>query len=339
VTLVELLVVISIMGLLMGIGAGVWIKFRSASTGQEAYARLAALARRARVFALEESTGSRLILDVKRRSFYAEGLRLVGMWHLEGPTDSRRPWVEAGFAGRGLTVAGGFYQDKDNNNQPVYGYRGGGVRFKGSGCLIMDDAAFAFPAGGELSCYLLPEKDSAATGTRQLLFSRGRELQLLINADGELEAKSGAASLTTAGYRLPALRWSQVAFFFSPEEVRVTVDGVVRGRISPGDLPGKKEDHLPLAFGDDSTSGFPFVGTVDEPSLRRVARETEYRLPGQVELVSPVGAIHFDAAGMLDRRYHGGPIRIGIKRRESSAPGGSLTRWITVALDGEIREN
>jgi type II secretory pathway pseudopilin PulG len=338
VTLVELLVVISIIGALMAIGAGVWIKFRAASTGQEAYARLAALARRARVFALEESTDSRLVLDVKKRAFYAEGLRLVGMWHLEGATDSRRPWLEAGFAGRELTVAGGFYQDPDRSNAPVRGYRGGAVRFNGPGCLIMADEAFVFPAGGELSCYLYPENDSAATGQRQLLWSRGKELEVLINAAGELSARSGSVSLTTEGYRLPALRWSQVAFFFSPAELRLAVDGVVRGRTSPGDLPGKKEEQLPLVFGDDRTAGFPFVGTVDEPALRRVAREAEYQLPGQIEVVSPVGAVRFDAAGMLDRRYHAGPVRIGIKRLDNSAPGGSVTRWIGIALDGEIRE-
>jgi hypothetical protein len=201
----------------------------------------------------------------------------------------------------------------------------------------MDDPAFVFPAGGELSCYLLPTLDSAAANRRQNIFSRGKELLLYINISGELEARAGSASFST-GYRLPLERWSLVTFAFGPEELTVAVDGVVRGRISPGDLPAKKEETQPLTLGANDAGAFPFSGTVDEPAIRRVVRETAYRLPESLGLESPAAEVRFDAAGMLDRRYHAAPVKMGIKRPDSSAPGGSVTRWVTVSLSGEIRE-
>ncbi len=326
--------VMAIMALLMAIGAGVWIKFRRNSSGQEAYARLAAMTRRARVFALEESAGARLVLDVKGRSFHAEGLRLLGMWNLEGQTDPRRPGVEVGFAGREMLSAGGLYA---NGKEPVAGYRGGGVYLNGQASLVMADEAFVFPEGGELSCFVRPERDSAATNTRQTLFSRGVELQFFINVSGLLEVRSGSASFIT-GHRLPVGRWSHVAFLFRPEELVVTVDGVVRGRMQPGDLPAGKEQHLPLVLGANERGEFGLVGTVDEPAIRRLAVEPAYTLPSHLDLVSPVPAVCFDAAGMLDRRHHAAPVKMGIKRLDPDVAGGSVTRWVSVAMDGEIRE-
>jgi hypothetical protein len=318
----------------MGIGVGVWLRFREGSAAQEAYGRLAAMARRARVFALEEAAGSRMVLDVKNRSFHAQGLRLLGLWHLEGTDDPARAGV--GFAGRTLDISGGLLRDP-NTKEPIMGYRGGGVLLPGAGSLRMDDEAFVFPAGGELSCYLRPELDSASANRRQNIFSRGKELLLFINISGELEARSGSVSFST-GYRLPLMRWSLVTFAFGPEELSVAVDGVVRGRISPGDLPAKKEESLPLMLGANDAGAFPFYGTVDEPAIRRVVREAAHRLPENLALESPVSEVRFDAAGMLDRRYHAGPVRMGIRRPQTDAPGGFVTRWVTVTLSGEIRE-
>ena len=331
VSLIELLVVISIMVLLMAIGAGVWLAFRNSSTEREAYAQLAASARRARVFALEESSASRLILDRTAGAFHSEGMRLLGLWHLEGdPTNPRQLGPEVGFAGRRLFNSGGV---------GAPGYRGLGLRFASSGTLTMADEDLKFPAGGQLSCYLFTEKDSAAAQQNQGLFTRGKGLQLFINVKGELEARSGSAVIVTEGYRLALQRWSLVTFDFGPEELRIAVDGVLRARSAPGDLPSRKEEGLPLVFGDAGAHGFPYLGTVDEIVVRRMVREGQYRLRNDLKLDAPVGEVRFDAAGMLDRRFHPGPVRMGIRRKDPAAPGGEVTRWVTVGLDGEIRED
>jgi len=336
ITLIELVVVIALMSLMLAVGVGVWIRFRQNSTGQEAHARLAAMARRARVFALEESAESRMILDVKNRSFRAEGLRLLGMWQMEGASDQRnKPGLEVGFAGRELSAVGAIYRTAAG--RPVDGYRGGGVFLTEASSLFMTDPAFVFPAGGELSCYLRPERDSKVSGRRQSIFTRGKELQFFINIQGELEARSGSATFST-GHRLAVGRWSHVKFSFGPAELSVAVDGVVRGRLSPGDLPSRKEDGLPIVLGGDGEGQFPFVGTVDEPAIRRMVREEPYTLPGHIELVAPTPEVRFAPDGMLDRRYHAGPVRMGVRLPDESAPGGAVTRWVTVTMNGEVRE-
>lgn len=330
-TMVELLVVIAIVAALLGIGAAAWSTFRSSSSIRSQHGLLAGAARRARVFALEESASGRLVLDCRSapNSFHAEGWRLLGLWHFEGSAGPAAHTTEVGFADRQLFGSGA---------QRVPGYRGSALRLPGPASLTIADGDFRFPAGGELTCWLHSEVDSAAQKRRQMLFSRGRELALQVNIAGELEARVGAVTVKTDGYWLPPMRWTQVGLRFSPGELTIAVDGAVRARAVPGDLPSRKEEELPLVFGDEGSQGFPFVGSVDELAVRRLAREGAHALPSGMSLVGDLDEVRFDGAGMLDRRYHGGPVRIGIRAPDSNAPDGEVTRWVTVSMDGEIRE-
>jgi len=144
--------------------------------------------------------------------------------------------------------------------------------------------------------------------------------------------------VTAPGYRLPVRRWSQVSLFFSAEEVTIAVNGVVRGRSDPKEpveLPSGKEQDLPLEMG---SGGFAFYGRVDEIALRRAVRERPFVLTAGMELACPVDQIRFDPAGMLDRRYHAGPVKVGISAPDPDDRSKTVTRGLTVALTGEIRE-
>lgn len=329
-TLLEIMVVIVIIGILMTIGVGVWLRFRKSSVEIEAYQRLAAACRRARVFALEEGAESSLVLAPDRRSFHAEGLRLVGLWHLEHSAGKRAAGFDAstGFAGRDLQFHGG---------RRDVGYRGDGLRFSDGGRILLEDAEFRFPAGGQVSFWLLPDRDSAAERLKQTLLARGKELSLVINIEGRLEARSGSAVLITRDYRLAVRRWSRVTFAFSPEELTIAVDGAVRAR-APGDLPSAKEDGLPLVLCAAEDGQFPFDGVIDEIALRRMVREPEFRLGARLLMDSPLDRVRFDAAGMLDRRWHNGPARIVLSAPDVEKPGGLSSRAVSVSLTGEIRE-
>ncbi len=335
VTLVEMLVVISIMGLLLAVGVGVWISFRSGSRRKSAYLALVGACRRARVFSVEESAPSRLVLLPPvngRHGFRAEGQRLVGFWHLESGHDPGKPGAAdplVGFAGRTLHEAGGEFYVK---GQPVNGYRGTGLYFGKGGSVVLPEDSGRLPRGGSFSLWWLPEHMEF----KQRLLSRGKELVLAMAPGGGLEAKVGTTTLTTEGYRLPRGRWSHVAFFFSAEEVVISVNDVVRARTAHGEeieLPAEKERGLPLEMG---AGEWLLFGTVDEIAVHRSVREQEIRLAPGFKLECAGDQIRFDAAGALDRNYHAGPVRVGVTSPEEG--GRTETRWMTVTLMGEIRE-
>lgn len=332
-TLTELLVVIAILGMLMAIGAGVWISFRGGSARKRAYRMLAGACRRARVFSLEESAPSRLILQRPKKgphSFHAEGLRLVGFWHLEGSTDAAGaagPDPLVGFAGRELAQSGGSVHPD--------GFRGTCLEFaEKGGSLNLPTDSLRLPRGGQFGCYLYPTADGR--GKKQRILTRGKDLELVITMQGELEARVGSALLTTTGYRLPLDRWSRVALFYSPEEVTISVDGVVRARNDPKEpieMPEEEELDLPLEMGSGE---WVLYGRVDEIAVHRAVREHPFRLADGVKLECQVDRVHFDSAGMLDRRYHNGPVRLGVWAPKE---GGVIEkRWLTIGLTGEIRE-
>ncbi len=332
-TLVELLVVIAIMGMLMAIGVGVWVSFRGSAARKLAYRTLAGACRRARVFSLEESAPSRLILARPGKgpqSFHAEGLRLVGFWHLEGSTDPTKHGDDdhlTGFAGRKLYESDGEIH--------LDGYRGTCLAFPTGGGITLPTDSLRLPRGGQFSCYLYATMDGR--GRKQRILTRGKELEFVITMRGELEAQVGSAQVTTAGYRLPIDRWSHVALFYSPREVTISVDGVVRGRSDPREpveMPDEEELDLPLEMGSGE---WTLYGRVDEIAVHRAVREASYRLPESMKLVCGVDRICFDSAGMLDRRYHNGPVKVGIIAPKEG--GKTETRSLTIRLTGEIRED
>ncbi len=321
------------MGMLMAIGAGVWISFRGGSARKRAYRMLAGACRRARVFSLEESAPSRLILQRPQKgphSFHAEGLRLVGFWHLEGSTDPAKHGANdhlVGFASRELAQSGGTVHPD--------GFRGTCLEFPdGGGGITLPADSLRLPRGGQFSCYLYPTADGR--DKKQRILTRGKDLEFVITMQGELEARAGSVLVTTTGYRLPLDRWSRVALFYSPEVVTISVDGVARARSDPREpieMPDEEELDLPLEMGSGE---WVLYGRVDEIAVHRAVREQAFRLADGVKLESRVDRVHFDSAGMLDRRYHNGPVRLGV----SAPKEGGVTekRWLTIGITGEVRE-
>jgi hypothetical protein len=188
------------------------------------------------------------------------------------------------------------------------------------------------PRGGQLACYLRPE----ALDRRQVVFSRGRDLELAIIPPGTLEARVGADLLATAGYRLSPGRWTQLALFYAPEGARIEVDGAVRARTAPGarpDMPEEKDLDQPVVMG--AGEGL-LSGALDEISVHRAVREAEIVLPAGARLESAGAEIRFDASGMLDRRFHNGPARVGLSMPGQA--GGREVRWLVISMMGEVGE-
>jgi prepilin-type N-terminal cleavage/methylation domain-containing protein len=338
VTLVELLVVITVIGVLLSIGVGVWLAFRAGSTRARAFRNLVGAVRRARVFAIEESAASRLVLTRPRNAphgFHAEGLRLVGFWNLEQPKDPTKDEVSdplTGFAGRKLEQFDGVFNIDGKMDLPVEGYRGTGIFFENGGRIVLPGESTRLPRGGTVSFWLLPAYENA----KQNLLTRGRELEFVFTQQGKLEATVGSAIIDTGGYRLVPGRWSHIELRFSPREVVICVNGVERARTKPGEdfeMPDPKELDLPMEMG---AGEWKIYGRLDEIAVRRAVREEPFQLPPEFVIECQVDELRFDSSGRLDRRFHNGPVKVAITSPETGSE--VKTRSMTIDLMGNIKE-
>jgi len=334
-TLVELMVVIAIITVLMGVGVGVWASFRGGSARDRAYRSLVIGCRRAKVFAIEEGVPSRLTIFRPRNRAHglqASGMRLVGYWHLESSSDPGRPDGPdplEGFAGRKLEQAGGVFFDEKG---VVSGHRGTGIYFKDGGSIVLPTDSMRLPGGGRISFYIRPE----IVEQKQNLLTRGRELEMTLANDGKLEAQVGSVIISSEGFRLAPGRWSQVALEYGPNAVTISVDGVVRARNAPDEeieMPDRKELDLPLEMGGGE---WRIYGTVDEIAVHRAVREGMVFLPGGMRILGDAEEVRFEGGGMLDRRFHNGPVRLGLSAPKEE--GKTSVRWVTIDLMGNIRE-
>jgi hypothetical protein len=170
-----------------------------------------------------------------------------------------------------------------------------------------------------------------------VLLKRGRGLEFWMAPGGDLKAQVGSAQISSGEYRLSPGPWHRLDLDFAPDEVSMAVGGVVRARTVPGEaveMPEPREAYLPLEMG---AGEWKLFGWLDEIAVYRSVREAEVRLPPDFSLVCDVEVVHFDSAGMLDRYYHGGPVRLGVAM--PGEEGRKITRTIVVGLTGEIRED
>jgi hypothetical protein len=327
-------VVIAIITVMMGIGVGVWVAFRSGSARDNAFRNLVLACRRSRVFSLEECQPSTLVLlrpGGGPHGFYAEGLRLVGFWHLESSRPEQPEGHDPlkGFAGRELEQVGGEFFDKGGL---IPGYHGSGIVFKHGGTIILPIGGLRLPRGGKISYHYMP----LGTDRKQGLISRGRDLEVTLSPEGRIDATVGRTMLSTVRYRLPPGRWSHISLFYSGREVSIAINGVERTRNGPEDeveLPDPRELDLPLEIG---AGEWKIFGYVDNIAVHRIVRESEILLPAEMRLECDADRIRFDSAGMLDRRFHNGPVRIALVYPKEGGETGRRT--VSVDLMGNVRE-
>ncbi len=333
-TLIELLVVIAVIGILLSIGVGAWVTFRAGANRKRAFSSFMNICRQARVFALEAGVESRVIITrpanpKDSHSFRAEGLRLLGFWHFEVPLDSGPESAKAdqftGFAERQLGSEGG--------QAVTNGFHGGAIYFHKGGSVSIPAECGRLPQGGQISFCLYPER----VERQQVLLERGKDFKLTLTAEKHLIARVGTTELSTEPYKLPCGQWSRVALGFDSQKIDILVNNVSRAH-TPSDqeieLPGAKDFHLPIVFGVGEWS---YYGGLDELAVHAKVRGNEHVFSENIWFEPGVEEIHFDKSGMLDRRFHSGPARIGI--RSLKPDGGENTRWITIRITGEIRED
>lgn len=320
-TLLELLVVLTLLSLLMGIGVGV--AGRLDFTRRSAPVVVRRTIEEARAYAAARGFPARVQFDKGQGSFRRIGMRPVGTWHFEGiGTDGAFGIVlemgtGAAVVADGRTGAALFLPKGSTASAPVRGL-----------------APWQSRDGIAVDVEVRPEGSAGG-----LVVSRGKAWRLFLKPDGAAGAAVGRAAVegtkevsagellfeSPPGCVLPG-RWTSLGFVYDGAFLSLSVNGVLRGR-------ARSEGEPLLAGEGDLQIGDPrrgFVGAVDSLRVSTVVAEPFQFLPEGVEFVEE-GEIRFDGAGNLDPTVHAGEVGVGL-RFENGA-----TRAIRVLPYGTIR--
>lgn len=312
-TLLELLMVMTIVGIVFGLGLGA---VSTMDPGQGADAELVRGAlRSARSNALAERhpAAVEVLTDAEtaRTSLRVRRMRTVGTWHFERPD---------GRGTSGLTA-----EPTRGASQVDDGYLGRAIGLYGNASDARVEIAlhtlsrFDVRDGFSFDLFVRREDDGGGTilrlGKRTPILSleatdRGGLLAWVVpmyrDSTGR-EVSGGRVDLRLPEGTVELDRWTRLTFMYDGAHVRLLVDGFLAGVAAcEGPLPRLDE---PLVIGGEPA---PFPGSIDTLVMRTV--DISDPLPLSQNAVWPEELprrIQFDADGSLDAQLHGGrPLEI-----------------------------
>jgi len=300
-TLFELMLVMVLIGLLLGLGVGV---FASLDFGKRAALSLVQnVVRSARNSAVARAAPARVRIDAAAGTLVAEALDVAGTWRFEGERlegafglDGRlagAELVDDGYLGRALALGSARASYAEIGVQSDAGfdlYHGFAIecalRLVGTasgGVLSVGGAAgLAVGGAGALRAWLVPEVVGASGEPR---------------SGGRIYVESPPGTLTPG-------RWQRVRFEYDRRLARLYVDGIEAARTEEVAPVWRLEG--PLTLGDPRGS---FQGALDDLVVAVVAASEGASLPDSVQFGPGTPAeILFDARGHLDREVHVQPL-------------------------------
>ncbi|MBN1441188.1 MAG: prepilin-type N-terminal cleavage/methylation domain-containing protein [Planctomycetes bacterium] len=319
-TILEILVVLSILALLGGLSIGAFQAARRSYLLAASAARIQGILRAARNTSIATSTPSFVVIDPAARLVKAQSYETIGEWSFEG-----RGAASGGLAGfsQDSAVAGSAPGRVGAGLAPgTYVDCGRSSRFDVRDGLFLEawvrhEEAVAIPAppdqGKARRVRLEPlreeeEKPARCIAARKGAFSFG------MTPWGALEAAIGPYRARTAPGVVPPFRWVFVTVRYDGQSLAVAADGVDRELrpIARGAAPGggdpssKLPSEIPLTREPFTISSpeSPFPGCIDEVRLRGRIEPLAYEHADFEMILGWKRTIHFDARGHLDPAHH-----------------------------------
>ncbi len=289
VTLIELMVVLSIIGIIFGIGlafltsASRDLQFRS-TVGQ-----VRTLLRYARSEAIAQHSAAYVEVDPVARVMRAVTKRPIGLWHFEDDACT-------GAFGLNGKLSGG---------ERVRGKLGSALALGNKDSVDCGELPLFRPDQGILiEAWLLLSSTEA-----QSLFTCEGMYELRVAKDGGLAAEAGGKEVDADGAQVPVGRWFEVKLVYDGNVVVLKQDGQVVGVSEDDGKPGELADrgsHFLIGGGDLGMDGL-----VDEVRVSAILATETRTLPEGVSLAgdAPV-QVWFDDRGRLDRDHHSGPVTL-----------------------------
>ena len=326
-TLVELLLVISLLSLILGTGLGL---FASLNPGRRAaLGSVASVLRSAHNSAIARGAPARVRFDEATGGFAAEAQRVIGTWHFEDETLAGA----FGIDGAAIGLDAGFVVDE--------GYQGRALSFRGQPkgarveMQVQRDPAWSLAEGFRIDCAVRLEEPRGAN-----LLDVGRSVALAVTSTGSVQAAFVPEALGELGRAVPgeplilrsgegelALgRWARVRAVYDRRRFELFVDGVqVAGwdeEVAVWPLEG------PLVLSGGSV---PFAGSIDNLAVSAVVRDEPQKLPEGVRFAPGTPAeVAFAAGGALEPALHRTPVEVPLAFDDGSS------RTLRVSLYGTV---
>lgn len=358
-TLVELLVTISIVGVLMGIGLGVYWRMNRGLALQAAVSGVESALRAARAFAVHEHAPAMVVFRPRPDEpkligqVFPLGRQTVSCWHFE----------LSEFAG--TKVVGALGQEavfpEGGEFHCVEGRVGGGVELLGppQSAQVASPYLDGLREGVFIECYVRPDaaglspgdvlpvvcKDTSAQSPYRLELVYGQGGYFAVRAAVRVETDGGSAPVaaTSEAMLRPGV-WSHVAASYAcdgrtPEGAPI---GLLALRIN-GRLVAQEEATIegspmtlapntaPMLIGSDGTNCYQ--GCLDELKIGGLLAGEVFRLPKNAEAQlqdsqASDWRIHFDPEGKLDPRFHDDVVLVRVLSREDLSVRVIRVNWL-----------
>ncbi len=326
VTLIEMLVVLSIIITLSGLSLAGYYAWRNQTFKQSAFTEVALQLRVARNYAIKGAVGSVVEVDP-----YAG---VLNSW-------SFRPVDRLSFENTGqLKKQGNVEVDRNA------GRLGAGARFAGGELLLPHAGGFVGRDGMAVRFYV-NLRGRPSYDEDWVLFRGGKLLRVSLSAELSLTVMLGGYSASSRGRVLVPGKWHEVMLRWvsvgDADEIELFVDGMalaMRNRAAEesllAEIKAEEREKEPEVQTDDPDSaseedpdapkvvpslfpeGFafgPFHGDLDEAVLLTVIAGKEFGFSGDLYFVGKKQRIYFGPSGGLDLRYHDKPVAIGIAEK------------------------
>jgi len=298
-TIIELMIVMLLIGVFLGLGAGVYLGLGDTLRYRTAVGRVKTVIRKTRNFAVSGGGPAVVTLDPKARIVRGSGNLPVGLWHFEDDTGAfgRPASVEGGGAigpggrfGRGVVFAERGWIDLGRSRE--YDDREG----------VAIELWVRVPAVEKLA--LVEKGDAYRLGTD----TTGR-------LEGAIEVEPGREVAITAegDDPLPVDRWVRVGLEYDRRELRLVRDGRRVAAVAESE-PLRSDASASLTIG---TTRSPIAGRVDEARIYRMVPGEGVELPEgmTLEAAEPIEIV-YRRGGSLDPEVHPGPVTLRFRLPE-----------------------
>lgn len=295
-TIIELLVVLSIMALITGVGLAVLSHSGRQFGFQAVRGELVSLIRYTRSNAKTEKGVSTVVIDPVKKEIYSCARRTVGLWHFEDANGN----ISSGAFGNNATLQG------DAAVSP-YGRFGNGLMIVSGG--YADCGAVPIlsrDAGVSIECWISPTVISPLSQRTMVDLTEG---SIMLDADDSVKASYGSLAFNTASSIIPYERWSYLMMVYEPDYTRydgsgtlsLYINNILVGQASgnPGISIGKKNLYV-------SNSGTSFKGMIDEVKVALLIETDKLKLESDISITTELGqtfatsfAIRFNKDGRL----------------------------------------
>ena len=337
-TLMELLVVLTIVGVVSGLSIGVYRKVSLQNILPASASEVSSVLRAARNFSVSSGLPSRVYIDAETETISAFGYELVASWSFEDLEERELDSVLE----RGETILGAFREPAEAQGliEVMNGRVGRGLWFADEGASLVAPRRprYDAPRGFSLEAWVLfnPQAPSRVNAWNELaredlyaVISRPGSWEFGLRGDASVYAMLGDADrpnasttffASTASGQVLGSRWVHVRASFDGLELTLEVDGIAREWRPEGFEGYDPRDWPPLPEAVEPSEAelmisHPrrmFIGGIDEVKVRVALEPMTARLPSEVAFVGNSRLIRFDSRGALDPIFHSRPVLVRI---------------------------